>query len=77
MWDTGTWAVKTVFGGAAVPLIWLAVAGIVYGVSASQDWRALAQRVAGERARVVMSRHAQTREAGAVAVATPADHVAQ
>ncbi|BBX16593.1 hypothetical protein CRI77_24000 [Mycolicibacterium duvalii] len=62
VWDTGTWAVKTVFGGAAVPLIWLAVAGIVYGVSASQDWRALAQRVAGERARVVMSRHAQTRK---------------
>lgn len=50
MWDSAMWVVRTVFGGAAVPLIWLAVAGIVYGVSASPDWRALVERVAGARA---------------------------
>ncbi|MGE2834651.1 hypothetical protein [Mycobacterium sp. SMC-4] len=62
VWDTAMWALGTVFGGAAVPLIWLAVAGIVYGVSTSPDWRALAERVAGERAHRVMSRHAQTQQ---------------
>ncbi len=32
-WDAAMWALRTVFGGAAIPLLWLAVAGIVYGVS--------------------------------------------
>ncbi|UXA20416.1 hypothetical protein [Mycobacterium sp. SMC-4] len=61
-WDSVLWAVRTVFGGAAVPLIWLAVAGIVYGISASPDWRAFLERVAGQRARALMSRHAQTHQ---------------
>jgi hypothetical protein len=55
-WDTAMWAVRTVFGGAAVPLMWLAVAGIVYGVSATAGWRATARRVAGERAALIIDR---------------------
>ncbi|MGE2731197.1 hypothetical protein ACQI4F_17080 [Mycolicibacterium vaccae] len=62
VWDTMMWAVRTVFGGAAVPLVWLAVAGIVFGVAASPDWRALVQRVAGARAQRLMSRHAQAQQ---------------
>jgi hypothetical protein len=57
-WDTVMWAVRTVFGGAAVPLLWLAVAGIVYGVSATVGWRATARRLAGERAASVIDRKA-------------------
>ncbi|MGU3501809.1 hypothetical protein [Mycobacterium sp. C31M] len=49
MWDGLTWAISTVFGGAAVPLIWLAVACIVYGATAKADWRAEAQRIGGDR----------------------------
>jgi hypothetical protein len=30
-WDTAMWGLRTVFGGAAIPLLWLAIAGIVYG----------------------------------------------
>jgi hypothetical protein len=48
-WHGLTWAVKTVFGGAGVPLMWLAVIGIVYGVSAQADWRTAARRTIGER----------------------------
>ncbi|MGE0217549.1 hypothetical protein [Mycolicibacterium sp.] len=58
LWDGLMWAVGTVFGGAAVPLIWLAVAGIVYGAAATPDWRATARRVAGARASVLMERAA-------------------
>lgn len=49
-WDTLMWALRTVFGGAAIPLLWLAVAGIVYGVTLVTDWRAVARRVAGDHA---------------------------
>lgn len=49
LWDAAVWAVKTAFGGAAVPLIWLAVACIVYGAAAKTDWQAAARRVAGDR----------------------------
>jgi hypothetical protein len=49
MWDGMMWALKTVFGGAGVPLMWLAVVGIVYGVSTRADWRAAARRTVGER----------------------------
>jgi hypothetical protein len=59
-WDTVMWAVRTVFGGAAVPLLWLAVAGIVYGVSATAGWRATAQRVAGRRATSLIDRGTPT-----------------
>jgi hypothetical protein len=48
-WKGLTWAVKTVFGGAGVPLMWLAVIGIVYGVSTQADWHAAARRTIGER----------------------------
>ncbi|MBI3215966.1 MAG: hypothetical protein HYZ38_19270 [Mycobacterium sp.] len=48
-WDAVMWSWSTVFGGAAVPLIWLAVAGIVYGVTLNTGWREVARRVAGER----------------------------
>jgi hypothetical protein len=61
LWDTVIWALRTVFGGAAVPLVWLAVAGIVYGVSATTAWTAgwgdTARRLAGDRA-VHLERHA-------------------
>ena len=48
-WDAAMWALRTVFGGAAVPLIWLAAAGIVYGASATADWRSTVREVAGKR----------------------------
>jgi hypothetical protein len=48
-WKGLMWAVKTVFGGAGVPLMWLAVIGIVYGVSTQADWHAAARRTIGER----------------------------
>ena len=48
-WDAAMWVIKTVLGGAAVPLIWLAVAGIVYGVSATAQWRTIAEKVGGAR----------------------------
>jgi hypothetical protein len=48
-WKGLTWAVKTVFGGAGVPLMWLAVIGIVYGVSTQADWHGAARRTIGER----------------------------
>lgn len=49
VWDAAMWALRTVLGGAAVPLIWLALAGIVYGVSATADWRSTVREVAGKR----------------------------
>jgi hypothetical protein len=49
LWKGVTWAVGTVFGGAAVPLIWLAVACIVYGATAKADWHAEARRLGGDR----------------------------
>ena len=58
MWDTVTWTVSTVFGGATIPLLWLAVAAIVYGVSMPADWRSAARRVAGQRADLIFERAA-------------------
>lgn len=58
VWDTVMWTLRTAFGGAAVPLIWLALAGIVYGVTVTTGWRSVAQRVAGRRANVVFERSA-------------------
>ncbi|SDD33731.1 hypothetical protein SAMN04488581_2065 [Mycolicibacterium neoaurum] len=60
MWDAVMWAISTVFGGAAVPLIWLAVACIVYGATAKADWRAEAARIGGARVDRWM-RRAETR----------------
>lgn len=59
LWDGVTWALSTVFGGATIPLLWLAVAAIVYGVSMPDDWRSAARRVAGQRADVVFERAAR------------------
>ncbi|PRC42463.1 hypothetical protein C6A85_000000110370 [Mycobacterium sp. ITM-2017-0098] len=58
LWDTVSWTVSTVFGGATIPLLWLAVAAIVYGVTMPEDWRGAARRVAGERADRVFDRAA-------------------
>jgi hypothetical protein len=58
MWDISMWALRTVFGGAAIPLLWLAVAGIIYGVTMPKDWRGAAYRVAGDRADKVFDRAA-------------------
>lgn len=60
LWDAVTWAVGTVFGGAVLPLLWLALAGIVYGVTMPRDWRGAARRVAGDRADRVFDRTAAT-----------------
>jgi hypothetical protein len=52
-WSAVTWALGTAFGGAAVPLLWLAIAGIVYGVALVVEWHRVghhaARRVAGDR----------------------------
>ena len=56
-WDTAMMVLRTVFGGATLPLLWLAVAGIIYGVS-MPDWRGAARRVAGGRADKVFDRTA-------------------
>lgn len=57
-WDTVMWALRTVFGGAAVPLIWLAVAGVVYGVALTVNWRDTVRRLGGVRAWSVFHRTA-------------------
>ena len=54
------WCCETVFGGATIPLLWLAVAGIIYGVT-MPDWRGAARRVAGDRADRVFDRAAAPR----------------
>ena len=61
LWKGVTWAVGTVFGGAAVPLIWLAVACIVYGATAKADWHAEARRLGGDRLGRWFERTAPTR----------------
>jgi hypothetical protein len=55
LWDAAVLVLRTVLGGAAIPLLWLAVAGIVYGVT-MPDWRGAARRVVGGRADRVFDR---------------------
>lgn len=55
-WDAVMWVLRTAFGGAAVPLIWLALAGIVYGVALTTGWRSVAQRVVGRHADTLFER---------------------
>jgi hypothetical protein len=55
VWDALMWAFRAVFGGATIPLLWLAVAGIIYGVS-MPDWRGAARRLAGARIDSVFDR---------------------
>jgi len=57
-WDVVTWALKTAFGGATIPLLWLAIAAIIYGVAQPKDWRGAAQRLVGPRADRVFDRTA-------------------
>lgn len=62
VWDTVTWAVTTVLGGATIPLLWLAVAAIVYGVTMPEDWRGAARRLAGRPADLLFERAAAREE---------------
>ncbi|MDT5009371.1 MAG: hypothetical protein QOH57_988 [Mycobacterium sp.] len=58
-WEYLVSAIHVVFGGAAVPLMWLGVAGIVYGASASGGWRGAVHRTVGRRATEFIERTAQ------------------
>jgi hypothetical protein len=57
LWDAAMAVLRTAFGGATIPLLWLAVAGIIYGVT-MPDWRGAARRVVGDRADRVFDRAA-------------------
>ena len=61
LWDAAMAVLRTVFGGATLPLLWLAVAGIIYGVS-MPGWRGAARRVVGAHADKVFDRAAASRE---------------
>ena len=61
LWDAAMAVLRTAFGGATIPLLWLAVAGIIYGVS-MPDWRGAARRVVGDRADRVFDRAAEGRK---------------
>ena len=61
LWDAAMAVLRTAFGGATIPLLWLAVAGIIYGVS-MPDWRSAARRVVGDRADRVFDRAAAGRK---------------
>ncbi|KUI10601.1 hypothetical protein AU190_19515 [Mycolicibacterium acapulense] len=61
LWDGLMAVLRTAFGGATIPLLWLAVAGIVYGVS-MPDWRRAARRVVGSRADRVINSAAERRK---------------
>jgi hypothetical protein len=61
LWDAWMAVLRTAFGGATIPLLWLAVAGIIYGVS-MPDWRSAARRVVGDRADMVFERAAAGRK---------------
>jgi len=49
-WQATCEATRLLLGSAAVPLIWLVIAGIVYGVSTRTSWVSAGRRVVGERA---------------------------
>src|SRR6185369_195372 len=61
LWDAAMAVLRTAFGGATIPLLLLAVAGIVYGVS-MPDWRGAARRVVGARADGVFDRAEASRK---------------
>ncbi|WP_234835019.1 hypothetical protein [Mycolicibacterium stellerae] len=61
LWDAAMSVLRTAFGGATIPLLWLAVAGIIYGVS-MPDWRGAARRVVGDHADKVFERAAAGRK---------------
>lgn len=55
-------AARIVFGGAAIPLLWLAIAGIVYGISTQGSWQSAARRVGGRWADAVLDKTSGERE---------------
>lgn len=61
LWNGAMWALKAAFGGAAVPLIWLAVACIVYGATTKPDWHAAVRGVGGHRVSRWIDRSESTR----------------
>jgi hypothetical protein len=61
LWNASMAVLRTAFGGATIPLLWLAVAGIIYGVT-MPGWRAAARRVVGGRADTVFDRAAAGRK---------------
>lgn len=56
----GVWDIA--WGAAAVPLIWLAIAGIIYGSTSRASWRGALRRVAGVRGDSVVDRLLPARE---------------
>jgi hypothetical protein len=62
VWNFLSSAVQIVFGGATIPLMWLAVAGIVYGATSNATWRGAFRRTAGHRATVLLDRAAPVRQ---------------
>ncbi|QCH23806.1 hypothetical protein DSM43276_02067 [Mycobacteroides salmoniphilum] len=50
LWSFAGDALHIIWGAAAVPLIWLAIAGIVYGSSDKASWRGVLRRLAGLQA---------------------------
>ncbi|SKQ75383.1 hypothetical protein [Mycobacteroides abscessus] len=62
LWTFVSDAWQIIWGAAAVPLIWLAIAGIVYGSSSNASWRGVLRRLAGVDGQVVADRLAPTRE---------------
>ena len=61
-WDAAAAALRVVFGGALMPLLWLAVAGIIYDVSAQGEWSGAARRIAGRWADTALARTADRRQ---------------
>lgn len=60
-WDATMWFLRTTLGGVAVPLMWLAIAGIVYGVGVTGGWRGAVTRMAGDRAGGLLDRSSSAR----------------
>ncbi|MFD6198650.1 hypothetical protein ACFWE3_18310 [Mycobacteriaceae bacterium NPDC060252] len=56
VWSVFSNALHIAFGGAAVPLIWLAIAGIVYGGGSTATWRGAARRVGGHHGAAVVAK---------------------
>ncbi|MBA0047071.1 hypothetical protein [Mycobacteroides sp. LB1] len=51
-----------VWGAAAVPLVWLAIAGIIYGSSDKASWRGVLRRLAGRQADAAADKLAPARD---------------
>lgn len=60
-WDAVVSALGVAFGGAVMPLLWLAVAGIVYDVSTQAEWSGAARRIAGSWTDTAFARTAAKR----------------